>query len=580
MADTRASRRLRANNAAQQVAISPSPGATFFRINELRRLALSHLSLLPLHNYGQASQFTRSDVMSMSREWIMRYVAPFFSPAHHIPSLFYTMENTGSWIVGSVALAVLSFGADMAAPANLNLIASANRAEAWTELFCDVMGFTLRWSHPCTGYYATLGKRYLVFRHVDVPGKSITITTARANDISELFLHSRTTLMANAVTPQELVAVYPDLTSNFEGTWGLPYRLDTSPYPRSPFPLHIRLHETSDTLGHPCGSACPGKPRWSTDTAGIGHWRWAGVGNLEWDEDPPMSAPMWPLALPTHNAVLDFLHDRATPALITDIYNVDFKDGVYGSYVPDETTCTDDDGAPYHTYVVGRVCAPAAFVDANLRFRISAGGAGDEDLNAAFARQVIQLAAMVKEADEEDFDDDRKILVENFTDADRFTLLGGTWIEFMMSGPPAVHIEHNGELARTKPKSTAEYPMKVGDWVLVRASLHRWDDRSGYNIRRFSVVPQDIRILAFEEVAPDETTEEDTLSEKSLAPSTAGDGDDRSLVSQSAATSTVAVGARVAPSVKRTLSSTTDETPTTERVPAPKTPRRKRARKN
>ncbi|KAF8166594.1 hypothetical protein K438DRAFT_1984145 [Mycena galopus ATCC 62051] len=286
MRETRASRRLLA------IAAPPAPNfvipasVIFFRTVELRRLALSYLPLLALFTYARASQFTRGDVMSMARERIMRYLKPFFAPANHVPSFFYAMENNRSWVVGSVALAVLSFGADIDIPSNLNLISCASTEGSWITVMCDVMGFTLHSSSQCKGYYASLGKHLLVFRHVDVPGKTVTITIARGENFIEFFLHSKSTLKTNAVTAHELVCVYPDMTSNYEGLCGMAHRLDTSPYPRSPFPQHITLHDYSESFRHACGSACPAIPRWSTNVAGIGHWAWAGIGNLEWEEDP------------------------------------------------------------------------------------------------------------------------------------------------------------------------------------------------------------------------------------------------------------------------------------------------------
>ncbi|KAF8166593.1 hypothetical protein K438DRAFT_1984144 [Mycena galopus ATCC 62051] len=301
-----------------------------------------------------------------------------------------------------------------------------------------------------------------------------------------------------------------------------------------------------------------------------------------------MSASTWPASLRTAHAVLAFLRDPSTPALATDIYNVDFKDGVYGSYATDETACTDDVGAPYYTYIVGQVSMLPTFEAANWRFRISGGGGAEEELGATFARQVVQLAAMVKEGDEEDFDLNRNnIAVENFTDADRYSLLGGTWIEFMMSSPP-VYLEQNGALVRTQPKAIRDYPMKVGDWVLVRASVHRWDDRSGYNIRRFSIVPERIRMLDIQDLAGGETTEDDTLSNKSTDgkddPRLAENSDDivaTAIPDEEGPAAFVAVAARPR-LLKRSLSPTTanvEETELQERAPVPVTPKHKRARK-
>ena len=68
------------------------------------------------------------------------------------------------------------------------------------------------------------------------------------------------------------------------------------------------------------------------------------------------------------------------------------------------------------------------------------------------------------------------------TNASRIDMSGGTWIEVTMGFPP-VFIEQAGALVETQPTKTSEYPLRIGDWVLLFATIHRWDDRSGYDMR-------------------------------------------------------------------------------------------------
>jgi hypothetical protein len=96
--------------------------------------------------------------------------------------------------------------------------------------------------------------------------------------------------MANAISAQELISTYVELTSNCQGVAGytpaFTRPLDVLFTERtSPFPDVIELLDTMETLGRPCGLACPGRTRVSTNIAGIGHWVWGGVSNFEWEED-------------------------------------------------------------------------------------------------------------------------------------------------------------------------------------------------------------------------------------------------------------------------------------------------------
>jgi hypothetical protein len=101
--------------------------------------------------------------------------------------------------------------------------------------------------------------------------------------------------MANAISAQELISTYVDLTSNLQGVSGyipaFPQPLDVSFSARtSPFPNEIELLESTELLGRPCGLACPGKTRISTNMAGIGHWAWGGVDNFVEEVDANLIA--------------------------------------------------------------------------------------------------------------------------------------------------------------------------------------------------------------------------------------------------------------------------------------------------
>jgi hypothetical protein len=106
--------------------------------------------------------------MAMAREHIERYTSQFFVNSAHTTLFFYQLEDRRAWIVGSVALAALSFPCDLVVPNNLNVITSTLTESAWITCMCGHLGYTLRSALPCHGFYAKPGKKHLVFDHKGV----------------------------------------------------------------------------------------------------------------------------------------------------------------------------------------------------------------------------------------------------------------------------------------------------------------------------------------------------------------------------------------------------------------------------
>ncbi|KAJ7301334.1 hypothetical protein DFH08DRAFT_978887 [Mycena albidolilacea] len=560
MIETRTGRKLRANHYRD----------LFFATADVRRNALLFLPLLPLFKYGQASRFTRGDVMAMARERIEHYTSPFFNRDEDARLFFYQLEDRRAWIVGSVALAALSFSCDLDIPDNLNVISSVLTEDAWVTCMRDHLGYTIHSANPCVGFYAKLARRRLVFRHKEIRNKTITVTISRGVEIFELFLRARTTLMANAISAQEMISTYADLTSNLQGISGytpaFTRPLDVSFEMReSPFPGVIELLDDTATLGRPCGLACPGRTRISTDIAGIGHWAWGGmkeparVGSTlriqsafvavhspistypkgmisllaikgcirltgyvsrairliasrksfhtgqkgrdsETLREHPLDMaslpdPAWPAVLHTKEQLVDFLYSKSVRSLATDIFNVEFHLGVYGSYAADETACTDDQGDRYSTFIFGRVINT---VGPRPVFRVDGGSTNETALHLAFSNQVSQLAAMVKEGDEADsMNEDFNIDVHACTDSCREDGSGGTWIEIDVGGIP-VFRDGPGGLVKTIATRASDIHLNVGDWVLY-----------------FYVNADAIRVLDFDSDVL-AATDDDTLSEESM----------------------------------------------------------------
>jgi hypothetical protein len=126
--------------------------------------------------------------MSLARERIEFYTSPFFPTPKVSKLFFYQLEDFRAWIVGSVALAALSFscnlpgcnlpGCNLPVPDNLNVITSALTEEAWITCMLD-HGYKLRLV-PCGNFYAKLAQSRLIFSHEDIevsnlPSNSVTL---------------------------------------------------------------------------------------------------------------------------------------------------------------------------------------------------------------------------------------------------------------------------------------------------------------------------------------------------------------------------------------------------------------------
>ncbi|KAJ7331463.1 hypothetical protein DFH08DRAFT_814770 [Mycena albidolilacea] len=424
--------------------------------------------------------------MAMARERIECYTSLFFCQMEHATLFFYQLEDRRAWIVGSIALAVLSFSCDFGVPYNLNVISSALMVDTWIACMRDQLGYTLR-RCPSGPFYAKLALGQLVFTHSKIENRTITIMISQSVEIFELFLRVRMRLMSNAITAQELVSTYVDLTSNFQGvcayTPAFMRPLDvTFTVPDSPFPDVITLLDDTETLD------------WEIFVAiltALTVVKRSCDGNVHRNM-ASLSDPNWPAALHSKHQLLDFLYSKAIPSLVTDIFNVEFRLGIYGSYASDETACTNDKGTRYSTFIFGRVMTT---VGPKPTFKVDGGSMGDTSLHLAFMNQF-------------------NIDVHPCTDSDRQDGSGGTWIEIDVGGIPLFRDGPEG-LVETVASRASEVRLTIGDWVLVRASLHRVDDRCGYKIRHFYVNADAIRILDLDSDVV-ESADGENLSDGSL----------------------------------------------------------------
>jgi hypothetical protein len=105
--------------------------------------------------------------MCLARERIEFYTSPFFPTSKISKLFFYQLEDRRAWIVGSVALAALSFSCNLAVPDNLNVITSVLTEDAWITCMRDHLGYKLR-PVPCGNFYAKLAQSRLIFSHEDI----------------------------------------------------------------------------------------------------------------------------------------------------------------------------------------------------------------------------------------------------------------------------------------------------------------------------------------------------------------------------------------------------------------------------
>ncbi|KAJ7046262.1 hypothetical protein C8F04DRAFT_1173212 [Mycena alexandri] len=186
-------------------------------------------------------------------------------------------------------------------------------------------------------------------------------------------------------------------------------------------------------------------------------------------------AGIWPKRLDTLKGTLDFLNRNTTASIANSDYNIDFSP----PRSTDTTVYTDIDGAPYNFWVFGQVLSEVESQDGRLTFKL--GGGDCENSMEFFGRQLQSLALPVREDDDADTDMSVNMQGEPATDWDRSNLSSGTFIDvevaeglgrrarlFVPGGPDACR-EWDAWYA-------SDFAFKVGDWMLVYATLHRTID--------------------------------------------------------------------------------------------------------
>ncbi|KAJ7671030.1 hypothetical protein B0H17DRAFT_1141670 [Mycena rosella] len=181
----------------------------------------------------------------------------------------------------------------------------------------------------------------------------------------------------------------------------------------------------------------------------------------------------------------------------------------HGSAYRDGTT------GSFFTTIFGRIQRPVSlivrqsFEDWQRTFRVDCPPTAPPELQIAFQDQLYNFAFPVKVDDIKDVDNEevlapvaldtaynlQTLAVFTCTDAERSTATGGLYMEVHVdnaNGERCIfHEVVNGTLKSRAPRGDADWLLKEGDWVVLRATLHRTLTTS---YRSYYVVATDLRI--------------------------------------------------------------------------------------
>ncbi|KAJ7158203.1 hypothetical protein C8R43DRAFT_1124824 [Mycena crocata] len=423
------------------------------------------------------------------RDRVLEYTTPFFPCSESHTVFFGRMCHWNTWIVGSVALTVVSMPTEFPTPANVNAISAKCWYTSWLALMTS-LHFIVVEDAACYDSYSAVASRRVTFEHPDK--KTICITFASGPNIFELFVAGGNTTQTNAITGREVLCTNIETTSNFEGVRGWAVELQDADQNRkyiglnqifTPFPGVIKLYDDTEHWTRPCHWACPGRWRKLEGLQGIGHWRWGGI-----DESG---------GIDTTIAEMGRNFKAADPHL----------------WSTDGSCYVDECGEFFHFYVFGQAKTGVEFVDAHRRFKVQIPPDVDAAVADAFNIQMYNLGEAVREDDDLDCDKSLDMDVRPCTDVGRKDFTGGTWIE--------LHVDHvgfkratffyadtKGDLIPTVPLSCSDWPLKAGDWILAEATLHKRESLT-FEYRQYELLARNVRVLTLDTI-PDDNTLSDT----------------------------------------------------------------------
>ncbi|KAJ7264030.1 hypothetical protein B0H12DRAFT_1230788 [Mycena haematopus] len=218
-----------------------------------------------------------------------------------------------------------------------------------------------------------------------------------------------------------------------------------------------------------------------------------------YQQPKPVDGPTWPEELKSFDQLSAYLLHGTPTALGDNWFTVDFYppkerserregDPAYKKSVYDESTYTPDDPTvPYVFMLFGKVCTTLVYRDSHCTFSVEGGDELPDGLKKAFAHQVQQLGQIP--------------IPDNFPpDSPLVPCIGtanGSDVIFIHTGHRGkvsafVHRYVDGALERTR-TSRVHFPVDIGEWALIQATLHRRVDSAG--VRMYEILARNIRVL-------------------------------------------------------------------------------------
>ncbi|KAJ7126122.1 hypothetical protein C8R44DRAFT_874495 [Mycena epipterygia] len=189
--------------------------------------------------------------------------------------------------------------------------------------------------------------------------------------------------------------------------------------------------------------------------------------------------------------LMDYIGHCDPPALCNSVHGDDFHSPVFGSYARDESW----------------MASTARSASAARRL-----------LKTAFSDQNYRFARAMKRDDDQDIIDDQFMQVYACSDADRITSRGASYTEVHVDHLNTLrcklHEGHDNNVVTRFPVGDREWPLKIGDWVLFKATLHRYQS-DVFMQRAYYVLAKDLRIL---DQMVDDTEGSDTTLDSDASP--------------------------------------------------------------
>ncbi|KAJ7119800.1 hypothetical protein C8R44DRAFT_878190 [Mycena epipterygia] len=153
-------------------------------------------------------------------------------------------------------------------------------------------------------------------------------------------------------------------------------------------------------------------------------------------------------------------------------YQTDFFPPLAGSYARDESAYIAKDRLSiFGAMVIGRVMSTPLFSGGHCTFTMDGGESGHASQDV-FVRQLRTLAVPVGDDDDIDCDNSANYRVLPWTDADRTTRSGGSYIELHLShdggSKTTVYtpVDGSDDLEIEVPRLAKDFSFRVGDWIL------------------------------------------------------------------------------------------------------------------